>query len=259
MHTSSHTGITYLRQIAAQALELGLDVRALLSAAGLREHDLVDSMLQMPIEKISAFATEAIARSGATGFGVLAGRRLLPSSHGIVGLAAAASPNIRAAMQMVERFVGLRTGVISIRTRVVHGRFEVCLVPALGLGAASNPVTEIAVVAVKNIADDLVPQHRATYTRACFNFPEPPHGELARAILGCEVRYGQTWSGLSFALSLAEQASSKHDPLVLAEAMRICTEEFKKLRSPRWPPQTAPLMAGQTAPGRTGWIMTIPG
>jgi len=28
---------------------------------------------------------------------------------------------------------------------------------------------------------------------------------------------------------------------------------------PRWPPQTAPLMAGQTAPGRTGWIMTIPG
>ena len=28
---------------------------------------------------------------------------------------------------------------------------------------------------------------------------------------------------------------------------------------PRWPPQTAPLVAGQTAPGRTGWIMTIPG
>jgi len=29
--------------------------------------------------------------------------------------------------------------------------------------------------------------------------------------------------------------------------------------NPRWPPQTAPLVAGQTAPGRTGRIMTIPG
>ena len=34
---------------------------------------------------------------------------------------------------------------------------------------------------------------------------------------------------------------------------------YKNGLKPRWPPQTAPLMAGQTAPGRTGWIMTIPG
>ena len=34
---------------------------------------------------------------------------------------------------------------------------------------------------------------------------------------------------------------------------------FNDGNKPRWPPQTAPLVAGQTAPGRTGWIMTIPG
>ena len=36
-------------------------------------------------------------------------------------------------------------------------------------------------------------------------------------------------------------------------------EILKEAVEPRWPPQTAPLVAGLTAPGRTGWIMTIPG
>lgn len=149
---------------------------------------------------------------------------------------ARAHPELAAGATDCERLTHLclvdqMTGVISIHTRVVNGMLEVFFVPALGLGAASNPVTEISVVAVKNIADDLVPHNSATYARVCFNFPEPPHGDLARAILGCEVWYGQAWSGLSFALSSAEEDSSKHDPLVLAEAVRICTEEFKKLRS----------------------------
>jgi len=42
-----------------------------------------------------------------------------------------------------------------------------------------------------------------------------------------------------------------------AVAAQLCGD--RSVIQPRWPPQTAPLMAGQTAPGRTGWIMTIPG
>ncbi len=44
----------------------------------------------------------------------------------------------------------------------------------------------------------------------------------------------------------------------LDEHASYVLEDAQK-HGPRWPPQTAPLVAGQTAPGRTGWIMTIPG
>ena len=229
MHTSI-VRVNYLRQIAAAALDLGVDVKSLLSEFGLLEGNLVDPTVEIPIEKFGAFITAAIACSVATGLGVLAGRRMPPSSHGLVGLAAMTSRNIREAMQIIERFVGLRTGVIDIHTRVVDGMLEVYFAPAPGLGAASNPVTEISVVTIKYVADDLFPDVSAC-ARASFDFPEPPHSKLARDIFGCEVLYGQAWCGLSFALPLAEELSSKHDPLVQAEAVRICAEELKKLRS----------------------------
>ena len=37
----------------------------------------------------------------------------------------------------------------------------------------------------------------------------------------------------------------------ILERQRRLTDNDPDLIKPRWPPQTAPLMAGQTAPGRT--------
>ncbi len=229
MHTTT-VPVTYLRQIADQAAELSVDMKDLLSSAELREQDLADSTVHIPVEKFGEFVAQAIQISGETGFGVLAGCRLVTGSHGIVGLAAMTSHNIREAMQLVEQFVCLRTGAVRIQNRIVNGVLEVFFTPALGLGSACDPVIEIAVVAVKNIADDLIP-HGSACTRVCFSFPEPPHSDLAHDIFGCEVLYGQSWSGLSFDLSTAEEDASTHDPLVLNEAVRICTEEFKKVRN----------------------------
>lgn len=224
--------ITYLRQIADQAAALGVDTAAWLATSGLKEVDLIDTSAVVAIDKFGELVANALTLSRESGFGMLTGRRLIPGSHGILGMAASASRNIREAMQIVERFVGLRTGVIDIRTRVVNGTLEVLFEPAIGLGAASNTVTEIAVLAVKNIADDLLLSRSACHL-VCFQFPEPPHAALAREILGCPVRYGQRWSGLSFSLAAAEEIAPKHDPLVQAEAVHICTAELKKLGNDR--------------------------
>ncbi len=220
--------VTYLRQIADQVVELGVDAAAWLAISGLKECDLVDAAAVVPIETFGELVANAIALTGVSGFGVLAGRRLIPGSHGILGLAAAASSHISEAMQIVARFVCLRTGVIDIRTQVTNETLKVHFVPALGLGSARNAVTEISVVAVKNIADDLF-RGRSRCSEVFFEFPEPPHAALARDIFGCTVRYGQRWSGLSFPLAVAEEPAYKHDPLVLAEAMQICVDELKRL------------------------------
>lgn len=229
MHISN-VRVTYLRQIADQAVELGVDLAKWLHTSGLKEQDLADPAFLIPIEKFGDLVTAAIAQSGEPGFGVLAGCRLIPSSHGVVGMAAAASASIREAMQIVERFVCLRTGVIDIRTRVANGAFEVLFEPVLGLGSASNSVSEIAMVAVKNIADALI-LHGSACTSVGFSFPEPSHSAMVRDIFGCQVQYSQGCSSLYFSLSAVEENAPRYDALVLAEAVRFCTDEFKKLRS----------------------------
>lgn len=142
--------VTYLRQIADQAAELGVDTVAWLAISDLKQDDLADASAVVAVEKFGELITRAVCLSRETGFGVLAGRRLLTATHGVLGMAAAASRSIREAMHIVERFVRIRTEAISIHTREVDGSLEVWFEPAIGLGSASNTVTEIAMVAVKN-------------------------------------------------------------------------------------------------------------
>jgi len=222
--------ITYVRQIADQLADFGADVKSWLAKAGLRDADLSNASVTIPVETFGALVSDAVMLSGEPGFGLLAGRRLTPSTHGVVGMAAAASANIREAMEIAERYVALRTQVVSIQTRITSSTLEVYFEPALGLGKAGRAVVETAVVAVKNVADDKT-AHGSVCSRVSFAFPKPAHADLARNILGCEVQYGQAWSGLTFPLSAAEQTVSRHDALVLAEALRICGNELKNLRA----------------------------
>lgn len=226
-----HTAIpiNYVRQMADQLADLGGSIDAWLANAGLRETDLSDASVTIALQTFMALVSDAIARTGESGFGLLVGLRLTPGAHGVVGMAASASECIREAMEIAERYVALRTGAISIHTHVTAGTLEVHFAPALGFGVAGRAVVEAAVVAVKKIADDKT-LHASACTAVSFAFPEPAHARLARDILGCDVRYGQDWSGLSFPLSEAERVVSRRDALVLAEALRICGNELKNLR-----------------------------
>lgn len=221
--------INYLRQVADQLADANICVPEWLAKQGLREADLANATVTLSVEQFGALAADAVALSGVPGFGLLAGRRLTPSTHGVVGLAAGASGSIKEAMEISVRYLGLRTPLVAMDTRVTRTHLEVRIEPALGLGAAAPAIAEMAVLAMKNIADDKTLQQSAC-SAVQFAFAEPPHAQLARDILGCEVRYAQPWTALKFPLPVAERAASRHDALVLAEALRICGAELKNLQ-----------------------------
>lgn len=221
--------INYLRQVADQLTDFGIDIGAWLSLGGLQEADLSNAAVSVSVEAFGLLMDEGILAACEPGLGLFVGRRLVPSTHGVVGMAALASATIREAMQISEQFVRLRTGVVALHTHVNGDMFEVHCEPALGLvGSGTHAVVEATVVALKNVADDKT-LHRSVCSSVSFAFPAPGHAALARDILGCEVRYDQAWSGLSFPLAVAEQTVSQHDALVLAEALRICDAELRKL------------------------------
>ena len=80
--------VTYLRQIADQAAELGVDTVAWLAISDLKQDDLADASAVVAVEKFGELITRAVSLSRETGFGVLAGRRLLTATHGVLGMAA---------------------------------------------------------------------------------------------------------------------------------------------------------------------------
>lgn len=224
--------IYYVPQIAEQLVLRGVKAEDWLATAGMNPEDVSSSQKTVPLATYRALIAQAVVLSGEAGLGLLVGRSLGPSSHGIVGFAASSSPSIAEAMQVVKRFISLRTPLVSVRTEVAGDALHVIITPAMDLQTISLTVLEIAVTAIKNIADRLVVAQTAC-TQVYFAAPEPSYVKLARSVFNCPVGYGAAWSGLVFPWDVARKALSRHDNLVLEEALRICQAELERL-SPAW-------------------------
>ncbi len=220
--------ILYLRQIADLVRELGADVGEWLARGGLSERRLEEPSIDLSLETFRRLVVDARAVTGEPALGLLIGRRLSVATHGVVGFAAMASGSIRQAMELVERFVPLRTSVVAVRTEIHGDEFRVVFREAPGLGEARDSLVEAVMLAVKNIADHLA-SGDAGNTLVCFGFTEPAHADLARALFRCEVIYARPWTGFSFPLAIADRPVRTHDAVAFEEATRICRRELARL------------------------------
>jgi AraC-like DNA-binding protein len=151
------------------------------------------------------------------------------NTHGMLGYAAMNSGSLRQAMELFERFIGLRTTLVSVRHVIDHDNDEIALLfePTHALGEIETAVLESIVLTVKNLLDHLTMGH-GQVTRVCFAIPEPEHADLARDMFKCEVRYGQRWTGYVLPLHVIDQPLSTADPASFEEAARICQRELDK-------------------------------
>ncbi|MBU0785060.1 MAG: AraC family transcriptional regulator [Gammaproteobacteria bacterium] len=225
-----NTVIHYMPQIAEQLSIKGLDVVGWLAGVGLDETCLTKPGYEVPVSTYGALLERAIELTGDSGFGLKLGCDLAPSAHGNVGLAALAANTIQDSMQIIETYVPLRTSLLSIRSETVNDTFRVVFEPMPGLGDVGNVVAEIALGTVKNVIDATVANDSPCQC-VLFSMPEPAHAALARELLGCEVLYGQSWTGMSFNYSEVLSPLSHRDALVMSEALSICRRELERLES----------------------------
>lgn len=220
--------IYYIPQIAEQLSLRGVNIPDWLAIAGLTTDDLSSSQKSIPLTKYRDLMESALKLSDEAGLGLLVGRSLSPSAHGIVGFAASSSASIAEAMEVATSFIPLRTPLLSVRTQTCDGQLQVILSTTADLQSATLAILELAITAIKNIADRLVVTPTAC-THVYFAFPEPKHVALSKSVLNCPVSYDAPWSGMVFPLDIARTRLSQHDGLVLEEALRICQAELDRL------------------------------
>ncbi|EDM84791.1 MAG: AraC family transcriptional regulator [Limnobacter sp.] len=225
-----NTVIHYIPQIAEQLNTKGLDVFGWLAGVGLDVTCLTKPGYEVPVAAYSALLEQAIELTGDSGLGLRLGCNLVPSAHGNVGLAALSANTIQESMQIVERYVPLRTSLLAIRSETVNDEFRVVFEPIPGLGEIGNVVAEIALGTVKNIIDATVASNSPCQS-ILFSMSEPSHAALSRELLGCEVLYGQSWTGISLNYSEVLNPLSHRDALVMSEALSICQRDLERLES----------------------------
>lgn len=218
----------YIRQIAGQVADMGADVPAWLAHAQLSEAQLQADDLQLSFATFRQLIEGAMACTGEPAFGLLVGERLVVNTHGLLGYAAMNSTSLRQAAQLIERYIGLRTSLVSIRLVETAGESRLVFAESAPLGSIARPVLEAVVLAIKNVLDFMT-LGSCPLARVSFAFAKQDYAELACELFNCEVHYGADWSGFVLPPEAIDQPLKMADAASFRDAEQILQRELAKL------------------------------
>ena len=222
--------INYLRQVADQLTEMGIDVAPWLAAHDLSLADLEQADASVPWEVVRALFLEAEAITGEPALGLMVGERLRINNHGMVGYAAMNSGSVRQVVELLERFIPLRINLVMVSHQVDGKYLNLQIRELLPLGEVGPFLLGAVVVAVKNVLD-FITLGNCQVAQASFTFAEAFDRELVRSLFRCPVRYSQGWTGLSLPLEVVDQPLRTADPAAFEHAEKLCERELQNLVS----------------------------
>ncbi len=222
--------INYLRQVADQLTEMGIDVAPWLAAHELSLADLEQADTSVPWDVVRALFLEAEAITGEPALGLMVGERLRINNHGMVGYAAMNSGSVRQVVELLERFIPLRINLVMVSHQVDGNYLNLQIRELLPLGEVGPFLLGAVVVAVKNVLD-FITLGTCQVAQANFTFTETFDRELVRSLFRCPVRYNQGWTGLSLPLEVVDQPLRTADPAAFEHAEKLCERELQNLVS----------------------------
>lgn len=222
--------VQYLRQIAELVRAFGVSQEDWLARSQLTLNQINDANFQPGFEVFRQLTEDALLLTDEPALGLLLGERLVINTHGILGFAAQQSESLSQAIQLVKRYLALRTTLFDLEHEHDEtNRLELLRFRAnFNLGASERTLLEAVMLAVKNIFDTITLGY-ARPRQVSFPFPEPTYANLAIDLFGCEVAYEQSWAGFTLDTELLGQPLKMADPAAFREAEKICQQELGKL------------------------------
>lgn len=222
--------VQYLRQVAEQLRVMGVAPGDWLADCGVAPALLDDPEYQPGIELFGPLMQQALRLSGEPALGLLIGERLGVGTHGVLGFAALQGGSLRQVIQLLERYLAVRTTLARVQLdgEPAQAREHLRFVAEYPLGEVEQTVMEAVMLAVKNIFDAITPAGRSA-SRISFPAPEPTYAALAEQLFGCPVDYAQPWAGFTFDTAMLDTPLRMADPSAFREAELICQRELKKL------------------------------
>ncbi|MDN6875707.1 AraC family transcriptional regulator [Pseudomonas citronellolis] len=220
----------YLRQIAEQLRAMQKDAQAWFARSGLDERQLDEPGFQLGFPQFQQLLRDAIALTAEPALGLLIGERLVVNTHGILGYAAMQSGTLRQALELLQRYLALRTTLFSLSYECDEraGRVQVRFQPGYALGDIERTVLEAVMLAVSNIFAAMT-LGSCPLRQVSLPFAVQPYAALAEELFRCPVAYGQSWAGFSLDLAVIDQPLKLADPAAFREAEAICRRELERL------------------------------
>ena len=220
----------YIRQVAEDVKAVGADVAAWLAQGGLRPAQLDGELSELPLDAFARLVDGAIAMTREPALGLLVGERLRVNTLGVLGFAAMSGASLRQVIELLARYIGLRTSLVELAVRVHRDELRLVVLEPVPLGSIRRPVLEAVVLALKH-ALEFNSTGSGPVSRVAFAMPAPPYADFARQLVRCELNWSSNWSGLAVPIVRADEILSAADAAAFAQAEQLCERELRRLSS----------------------------
>ena len=220
----------YVLQIFEVVAGFGIDTAEWQAQLGLSHVSEGSDSVTMPWDTFMRLVQQAEHYAGDQAVGLLVGQRLAVNTHGILGFAAMNSGSIRQVVELVARFIPLRTDLIHINGEQQGDQYQIVFQQQRELGVIRASVLEAIVLAIKNILDFI---SMGTALQARIALPYSPHtyADLLPGLFQSPVDFNQDWVGISVPLSVVDQPLKMANNASFREAIDICQKELEALEN----------------------------
>ena len=222
---SWHMPAAYLKVILQHAATTNHSVDQLLTATDLDLEALLKSDLTISFEQIQKVLTNASNALG-SGWHLSMGQGLTVSSHGPLGFATVTAPNLRASVDVLLRFIGIRAPFVWLAGAVEDNQFVIRLYEATEMGEERTVLIELTMLALQGLLERPLGRelHGAKIT---FANPAPAYGDQLDDAFHPGLAFNASGHTLSFPVAWLDEPCALFDAAMHRYLVARCEEELR--------------------------------
>jgi AraC-like DNA-binding protein len=217
--------VAYLKLFLQHAESQGLPLTAVLAGTGLDAAALGQS--DQPVDFAQTRRVLAnVTRLLEPGWHLELGQKLTIPYHGPLGFAVVTAPDLRAAVNVLLRFIATRGAWVWLAGAEEGDDYVIRVYESLEMGAERAALVELALLAVQNMIERPLGR-RIRGARIVFAMPEPGYVAQLRAVFHADVEFGAAGHLLRFPAAWLAEPCFLHDAAMHRYLIARCEEDLR--------------------------------
>jgi AraC-like DNA-binding protein len=215
----------YLKVLLQNVVSRQLQVGQLLTGTRLEANSLMQSDQAVSFLETRQVVAN-VTRSLAPGWHLSMAQHLTISSHGPLGFAAVTAPDLRASVDVLLRFFGIRGPFLWLAGAVENDWFVIRIYETADMGEERNVLVELAVLAIQNLLERPLGRELQG-ARITFAYPSPAYGDQLNAAFHPELEFNSSRHKLSFPVEWLDEPCVLHDEAMHRYLLMRCEEDMR--------------------------------
>ncbi len=215
----------YLKVFLQHAASEQLDVDRLLYGSGVQYDQLMHSGSSVSFLEMRQVLAN-VTRTLGPGWHLLLAQRLTVASHGPLGFAAVTAPDLRAAVDVLLRFTGIRGPFLWLAGTLENDRFVIRLYETTQMEEERQSLVELALLAMQNLLERPL-GGEIRDARLTLAYPRPVYVAQLEHAFHAQLEFSASGHKFSFPAKLLDEPCVLHDEAMHRYLLMRCEEDMR--------------------------------